>query len=394
MVISQNAGQFGDIDFDILILRTLVIDGEVFIRVDKNAKNPYGISFELLDTLQIDLTKNQNRTPAQNAIVMGVEIDEYNRPVKYYFREASIDNYQVGQLIEIPANEIIHIYKHEFVGQTRGFGDIVASVDSLKQLDDYAIAELFAAKVSACQGIFYERNGASQAGDMIDANTEEEDRGVFISELSPGEASIVPNGYTVKSVSPTHPNTNFSGFVKSIVRRIASSVGVSYNRLAHDYEAVNYSSLREASIDESKTYADIQRFLIDNWKSIQYSLWLKSYVVNCSSTSIKPSHFREYLDFSFIPRKDDLFDAAKDIVAVERRLKLGLTNPIMEIEARGYDVDDVLDGWSKWNEKLKLHNLSFGEVDPLPLDVINQINEESNHPELADKEENAPSDNK
>ena len=375
MVISQNAGQFGDIDFDILILRTLVIDGEVFIRVDKNAKNPYGISFELLDTLQIDLTKNQNRTPAQNAIVMGVEIDEYNRPVKYYFREASID-------------------KHEFVGQTRGFGDIVASVDSLKQLDDYAIAELFAAKVSACQGIFYERNGASQAGDMIDANTEEEDRGVFISELSPGEASIVPNGYTVKSVSPTHPNTNFSGFVKSIVRRIASSVGVSYNRLAHDYEAVNYSSLREASIDESKTYADIQRFLIDNWKSIQYSLWLKSYVVNCSSTSIKPSHFREYLDFSFIPRKDDLFDAAKDIVAVERRLKLGLTNPIMEIEARGYDVDDVLDGWSKWNEKLKLHNLSFGEVDPLPLDVINQINEESNHPELADEEENAPSDNK
>ena len=394
MVISQNAGQMGDIDFDILILRTLVIDGEVFIRVDKSAKNPYGISFELLDSLQIDLTKNQNRTPSQNAIVMGVEIDEYNRPVKYYFREASIDNYQVGPLIEIPADEIIHIYKHEFIGQTRGFGDIVASIDSLKQLDDYAIAELFAAKVSACQGIFYERNGSSQAGDMIDANTEEEDKGVFISELSPGEASIVPHGYTVKSVSPTHPNTNFSGFVKSIVRRIASSVGVSYNRLAHDYEAVNYSSLREASIDESKTYADIQRFLIDNWKNIQYSLWLKSYVVNCSSTSIKPSHFKEYLDFSFIPRKDDLFDAAKDIVAVERRLKLGLTNPIMEIEARGYDVDDVLDGWSKWNEKLKLHNLSFGEVDPLPLDVVNQINEESNHPELADEEENMRSGDK
>ena len=60
MVISQNAGQFGDIDFDILILRTLVIDGEVFIRVDKNAKNPYGISFELLDTLQIDLTNIKN----------------------------------------------------------------------------------------------------------------------------------------------------------------------------------------------------------------------------------------------------------------------------------------------------------------------------------------------
>lgn len=200
-----------------------------------------------------------------------------------------------------------------------------------------------------------------------------------------GEASIVPKGYTVKSVSPTHPNTNFSGFVKSIVRRIASSVGVSYNRLAHDYESVNYSSLREASLDEAKTYADIQRFLIDNWKSKEYSLWLKSYVINTPNTSIKPSHFKDYLDYSFIPRKDDLFDAAKDIVAVERRLALGITNPIMEIEARGMDVDDVLDGWSKWNEKLKAHNLSFGNVDPLPLDVMEQFSEEASNPESNNK---------
>lgn len=381
----SKCGQMGDIDLDILILRTLVVDGEAFIHVDKNAKNPYGISFELIDSLKIDFTKDQQRTSNQNAIVMGVEIDEHNKPVNYYFREGTVDNYQVGKQITIPADEIIHIYKHEFVDQTRGFGDIVASIDSLKQLDDYAVAELFAAKVSACQGIFYERNGSSQSGDMLDANTTEEDQGVFVSELSPGEASIVPTGYTVKSVTPTHPNTSFSGFVKSIIRRIASSVGVSYNRLAHDYEAVNYSSLREASLDEAKTYSDIQRFLIDNWKTIQYSLWLKSYVINSTSSLIKPSHFKSYLDFSFIPRKDDLFDAAKDIVAVERRLKLGLTNPIMEIEARGNDVDDVLDGWIKWNDMLKKRKISFSDTEPLPLDVINQINEEINHPEKNDE---------
>ncbi len=319
---------------------------------------------------------------------MGVEIDEVNKPVKYYFREASIDNYQVGKLIEIPADEIIHIYKHEFVGQTRGFGDIVASIDSLKQLDDYAIAELFAAKVAACQGIFYERNNSATAGDILDANSAEEDTGVFLSELSPGEASIVPQGYTVKSVSPTHPNTNFSGFVKAIVRRIASSVGVSYNRLAHDYEAVNYSSLREASLDEAKTYADIQRFMIENWKQKQYALWLKSYIINCNSSKLKPSKFKSYLDFTFIPRKDDLFDAAKDIIAVERRLKLGLTNPIMEIEARGYDVTDVLDGWTKWNQMLAERNLSFDNSEKqMPLDAVYQFNEEASNPELNNTDE-------
>lgn len=203
-----------------------------------------------------------------------------------------------------------------------------------------------------------------------------------------GEASIVPQGYTVKSVSPTHPNTNFSGFVKAIVRRIASSVGVSYNRLAHDYEAVNYSSLREASLDEAKTYADIQRFIIENWKQKQYALWLKSYIINCNSSKLKPSKFKSYLDFTFIPRKDDLFDAAKDIIAVERRLKLGLTNPIMEIEARGYDVTDVLDGWTKWNQMLTERNLSFSDSEKqMPLDAVYEFNEEANNPEQNNTDE-------
>ncbi len=67
----SKCGQFGDIDFDALILRTLVIDGEVFIRVDKKAKNPYGISFQLLDSLQIDTTKNQNRTPRSECYCYG-----------------------------------------------------------------------------------------------------------------------------------------------------------------------------------------------------------------------------------------------------------------------------------------------------------------------------------
>lgn len=62
-------GLMGDLDLDSLILRTLIIDGEVFIRIDRDAKNPYGLSFELIDSLQIDWTKNQQATKYQNAIV-------------------------------------------------------------------------------------------------------------------------------------------------------------------------------------------------------------------------------------------------------------------------------------------------------------------------------------
>ena len=375
-------GGLGDRDLDALILRTLIIDGEVFIRIIKDAKNPYGISFKILDSLCIDFDKNRPQSNYENAIVAGIEIDKDNRPVNYYYKEGDTDNYSVGFTEVIPANEIIHIFKKEFVGQVRGFSEICASIDSLKQLDDYAIAELFAAKIAACQNVFYERTG-STAGDWMDQE-EGDDKGEFLSAMSPGESSIVPKGYTVKSISPNHPNTNFSGFVKAIVRRIASSVGVSYNRLAHDYEAVNYSSLREASIDEGKTYANIQQFFVDNWKTFEYELFLKSYIMN-GDTQLKPSKLKDYLNYNFICRKESLFDPAKEVVAIERRLKLGLSNPIIELESLGLDPEEVVQGWVRWNELLAANNISFNDNETVPLNVVDQFQDEVNHPENSEE---------
>ncbi len=71
--LSNNAltvdGGLGHHEFDKLILRTLLIDGEVFIRVHK-AKNAWGLSFELIDSMSIDSTKIREASKGQNAIVL------------------------------------------------------------------------------------------------------------------------------------------------------------------------------------------------------------------------------------------------------------------------------------------------------------------------------------
>lgn len=135
--------------------------------------------------------------------------------------------------------------------------------------------------------------------------------------------------------------------------------------------------MREASIDEGKTYTTLQRFLVDNWKSIQYELFVKSYLAN-TNTRLKPSKFKEYLNYQFICRRDGLFDAAKEIVSVERKLKLGLSNPIIELESMGMDVEEVLDGWKRWQEMLDKRGLQFNADNPLPLDVMEKVLNENN----------------
>lgn len=268
------------------------------------------------------------RTQTQNAIILGVQVDNNYRPVCYHFREGDGDNYKTGKRFTIPASDIIHIYKKQFVNQTRGYSEMVASIDSLKQLDDYAIAELFAAKVASCHSIFYQRTGQT-AGNFFDkSQTDPEDPGAFVNSISPGESSIVPKGYTVKSVSPTHPNTNFGGFLRAIIQKVAASVGVSYNRLAHDYSSVNYSSLRQASIDEQKTYEAIQRFFIENWKQIQYAEFVKSYLINFANSKLKPSKYTKYLNFQFICKRENLFDPRKIDNRHRTQIKAGINEPI------------------------------------------------------------------
>ena len=104
-------------------------------------------------------------------------------------------------------------------------------------------------------------------------------------------------------------------------------------------------------------------------------------------TQLKPSKIKEYLNYNFICRKDGLFDPAKEIIAIERRLKLGLSNPIIELESLGQDPEEVVQGWVRWNELLAVNNISFNysENEKVPLNVVDQFQEEVNNPEKNDE---------
>lgn len=87
----------GSKELDKLILRTLLVDGEVFIRIHKNASNPFSVSFEIIDAMSIDFTKRREASGSQNAIVMGIEIDKHYKPVAYYLRPRRHSNISNGE---------------------------------------------------------------------------------------------------------------------------------------------------------------------------------------------------------------------------------------------------------------------------------------------------------
>ena len=167
----------GHKDFDALILRTLLTDGEVFIRVHHPSSSLYGLSFELVDSMSIDFTKRKDFSNG-TAIINGVEIDQSYRPVKYYVRQGNLFCYQAGKEEVVPASEMIHIYKREYPRQPRGIPPFNAVLQDIKNLDDYRMAEILAAKASSCIGGIYERNNLAVQGDFIDGATYDDKRRV------------------------------------------------------------------------------------------------------------------------------------------------------------------------------------------------------------------------
>lgn len=168
-------GGMGHNDFDALILRTLLIDGEAFIRIHHPQSNPYALSFELIDSVRLDYTKRGDFSNGR-AKVLGIEIDERYRPVKYYIRQGTVDVYQAGREEEVSASEIIHIYKKEFPQQVRGIPPFNACILPLKNIDDYTEAEILAAKAGSCIATYYEPTGQGVKGDFIDAQETNEKR--------------------------------------------------------------------------------------------------------------------------------------------------------------------------------------------------------------------------
>ena len=351
-------------DFDSLVLRTLVIDGEVFIHRVYDPESRFGYRYEVIDSLEVDPMYNVEDCGGGCRIVMGVKIDERGREVAYFVRRSVNDQYMTGDRIEVPAAEVLHVFRKEFADQTRGITPLSGVILDLAQLDQYKEAEVVHARAQACAMAIWEWNGQS-TGDLLD---EVDDKGEFIREMKPGIFPIAPKGYTAKQLSSNSPNNQFGAFWKSMLRSIANSLGISYNKASGDYEAVNYSSLREATLEDRSTFEELQRFFVENWKDFQY----RDFIHALAMTEVIPvSEIGACLAHRFFGRRFPWVDPAKEIAAKGAEFDLLLTDPVSELESRGLDPDEVLEHWQEWNRKIAERGLPFGlkaaapaETDP------------------------------
>lgn len=369
----ENYTTFGNLsstDADKLVIRSIVRDGDILPRKIHGIKNKFGYAIQLLEADYLDDFYSESRTlPNGNQVRMGVEVDGWKKPVAYWLLTQHPGDFNYGwdaqgMRTRVEADECLHPYVMERPEQSRGYPWFVSAMNRLNMLGGYEEAELVAARIAACKGVYYEHDrpqiGARDGGyNGPDSSTWQPEE-----TMEPGQAIDLPMGTKAVVVDPQHPNSNFPSFSKQQLRAVAASVGVSYVSLANDLEGVNFSSIRAGLLDERESYKGVQGFFVSSYKNPMFEDWLEWVLLGGLLPGLRASDI-DYLNQKvFKCRRWDWVDPLKDINAAVTAIEAGLDTRSNVIANRGGDYEDTMQELKYEKGYEEGLGLDFGEAQP------------------------------
>ncbi len=354
------AGRLSLVEMCNLIIATVVVDGECLVR--RVNAGPYAFQLKLIDPEWLDIRYNETK-PNGNVVRMGVESDANGKPVAYYLldnKNADLyqSSYYTGKHIRVPADEMLHIFRHEMIDQARGVPWMASALVGMKNLDKYIEAAVVASRIGASKmGFFHAADGEGPEA-LADDETAD---GEFIQDAEPGTFEVLPEGYDFTAFNPDYPHQQFSDFVKGTLRGIASGLGVCYNGLSNDLEGVNFSSIRAGVLEEREQWKSLQSWFVDqfmrpvfeSWLDMQLTLGtLKVPTKSGVPVALPVDRFDKFRKVSFQSRRWAWVDPLKDMAANEKSIELGLKSRSEIIRDMGRDPEEVWAEIQRENETM------------------------------------------
>jgi len=377
-----------------LCINSMIESGEVFVRLVKQQFGTSGVPLgleviesDLLDDDYTGFELNGNR------VRMGVELDEWGRPVAYHFLNYHPGDYQFSyseiakkRRTRIPADEIIHLYSIDRPGQTRCVTAFASAIMRLNNLKGFEEAEIIAARASSAMMGFVR----TPDQELFEDGTFE-DQSVL--DFSPGSIRRLAPGEEMQFFSPTRPDDAFTPFVAQMLRAVAAGVGCSYTQVSSDFSQSNYSSSRLELIETRAHYRTLQQYMIDTLCQPVYEKWIEMAVM---SGALRMPAFDmdpdRYFESKWIAPAAQFVDPQKEAEAYKSLVRSGVMTLSQVIALHGGDFEEVM--------RQRAHELSvmddLGNVldsDPSAVDKAGQSQnptvEETPNTEQNDEEESS-----
>ena len=376
-----------------LVMRSCLESGEVFVRKVKQSfsGSPVPFALEIIEADQ--LAEDHNQVYGDNQIVMGVEVNSWQRPVAYWFyRQHPGDLWQgkagvaSRELQRIPAEQIIHLHLCDRPNQARGLPLLYSTLLRLKNVGDYEESEQLAAKLAACIMMLITTSdldllGEPEPKDPLALPADE--------KFEPGVMRYLAAGEKMEAFDPKRPNANLVAFIEQQLRATGAGTGVSYETVSNDYSKTNYSSSRLSLITARDRYKVLQAWFAANFlRQVIYGNpesdgWLDMAVMAGVLTfpdyEIRPKRYRatkwQFRGWAWV-------DPHKEVKATLDSLAGGMTSLTDFYAEQGKDFEESVKTIAREREMLKQLGIevNFGNA-------VIQNQEQGNSEEVEDSTE-------
>lgn len=390
-----------------MVVGITMFSGEFLASVEfiKDDGSPFNTAIQLID---LDRLSTAPLSYIDQNVRSGIRMNSRGAPVAYQVRtqHPSDMTWKMGlpDWKEVAVRkpwgrlQMIHIYEQIRVDQSRGVAEMVTALKEIRMahklrdvnLQRHVTQALYAATITSdlpTEAVMASLGSTSNSEQVAEAlgkyaNGYLIEVGKYVGEAKGlrVDGVRIPHLYPGTKLDLTSPAKDSSigtDFEQSILRYIASSIGVSYEQLSRDYTKTNYSSARAAMTETWKYMQSRKKFVADKFASIVYRLWLEEAINNDQLASFPKSmapmlYTKGVLNLKFqaISRADWVgasrgqIDELKETQAAVLRINNGLSTAEDELARLGKDFRKVYRQLAREQTMRETYGLMFAATDP------------------------------
>ena len=255
-----------------LIQREICEAGEVLVHlvsvneVDRGIKRPVPFALELIEADRIAVEKSTLRVPeGENRIVRGVEVDALGKPVAYFIHKNHPGDFHVARdIVRLPAANVLHLFRKDRIGQTRGISWFAPVINWMRDLGVYVENEMVASAIASCYtAAIKSKSPISMLNESLGEDSADSNNNPY-DYMQPGLIMHLQPDEDITFGSPGRPNSDAEVWINTILRGIAVGTGLSFETVSRDYSKTNYSSNRASQLEDRRRFRAWQLYLQHN----------------------------------------------------------------------------------------------------------------------------------
>lgn len=343
---SDSRGQRNFYENQSLAFNSFLQSGEVFaaIPLKEFTNKMFRVRVGLIEADQVQSPLQQYNTRENRD---GLVTTNDGTPVGAYINmNQEVYPYQFQYTPFIGSNSgrklLLHLYRADRPGQSRGVPFLASVIQVLKHLEDYKKSELIRAKVVSYFSVFIKSNN----GNAIDSNNIVPESGEQSTEsanaegrdytLAPASVHLLEPTEEIEFASPGNISQNYGPFSESLMIEIGMSLGIPYEKLRRYYKST-YTAARGSNLDHKKEIQVFRNWFTSEFCRPYYREFFTDEVargkIDCPGFFENVELREAYLESTWTGDAYDMLDPTKELEAAIRRVEKKMSNMTDETAA-------------------------------------------------------------